>query len=96
MPKDPAGHLIPGRPSPMRAVPAAIARPEYVGRAAPSPNTGGWRTGGTSPAISCMKGSIFGQPVSTTLKWPTLSAMALNCAVSRGPVVQYRSKNPRM
>jgi methionyl aminopeptidase len=43
MPKDPAGHLIPGRPSPMRAVPAAIARPEYVGRAAPSPNTGGDR-----------------------------------------------------
>lgn len=43
MPKDPAGHLIPGRPSPARAVPAAIARPEYVGRAAPSPNTGGDR-----------------------------------------------------
>ena len=43
MPKDPAGHLIPGRPSPTRAVPAAIARPEYVGRAAPSPNTGGDR-----------------------------------------------------
>lgn len=43
MPKDPAGHLIPGRPSPMRAVPATIARPEYVGRAAPSPNTGGDR-----------------------------------------------------
>ncbi|RXZ50103.1 type I methionyl aminopeptidase [Agromyces binzhouensis] len=43
MPKDPAGHLIPGRLSPTRAVPAAIARPEYVGRAAPSPNTGGDR-----------------------------------------------------
>ena len=43
MPKDPAGHLIPGRPSPTRAVPAAIARPEYVGRTAPSPNTGGDR-----------------------------------------------------
>lgn len=43
MPKDPAGYLIPGRPSPTRAVPAAIARPEYVGRAAPSPNTGGDR-----------------------------------------------------
>jgi len=43
MPKDPAGRLIPGRLSPTRAVPATIARPEYVGRAAPSPNTGGDR-----------------------------------------------------
>ncbi|WP_353814026.1 type I methionyl aminopeptidase [Agromyces sp. SYSU T00266] len=43
MPKDPAGHLIPGRLSPTRPVPATIARPEYVGRAAPSPNTGGDR-----------------------------------------------------
>ncbi|MRX42522.1 type I methionyl aminopeptidase [Agromyces kandeliae] len=43
MPKDPAGHLISGRLSPTRAVPTTIARPEYVGRAAPSPNTGGDR-----------------------------------------------------
>ena len=43
MPKDPAGHLIPGRLSPTRAVPAGIGRPEYVGRPAPSPNTGGDR-----------------------------------------------------
>ncbi|MGR0320331.1 type I methionyl aminopeptidase [Agromyces sp. ZXT2-3] len=43
MPKDPAGHLIPGRLSPTRAVPSSIARPEYVGRPAPSPNTGGDR-----------------------------------------------------
>ncbi|MFC9918809.1 type I methionyl aminopeptidase [Agromyces binzhouensis] len=43
MPKDQAGHLIPGRLSPTRPVPAAIARPEYVGRTAPSPNTGGDR-----------------------------------------------------
>ncbi|GAA1062181.1 type I methionyl aminopeptidase [Agromyces bracchium] len=43
MPKDPAGRLIPGRLSPLRAVPASIPRPEYVGRAAPSPNTGGDR-----------------------------------------------------
>ena len=43
MPKDAAGHLIPGRLSPARAVPAAIARPEYVGRPAPAPNTGGDR-----------------------------------------------------
>ncbi len=43
MPKDSAGHLIPGRLSPARAVPATIGRPEYVGRAAPTPNTGGDR-----------------------------------------------------
>ena len=59
---------------------------------------GGAPTGRSSPPNSpaLMKGSTFGQPVSTTLKWPTLSAMAWNCAVSRGPVVQYRSKKPRM
>jgi methionyl aminopeptidase len=43
MPKDPAGHLIPGRLSPTRAVPDGIGRPEYVGRRGPSPNTGGDR-----------------------------------------------------
>jgi methionyl aminopeptidase len=43
MPKDPAGHLIPGRLSPTRVIPAGIARPEYVGRPGPSPNTGGDR-----------------------------------------------------
>jgi methionyl aminopeptidase len=45
MPKDASGHLIPGRPSPIRAVPQSIARPEYVGRRAPAPNAGGdWYT----------------------------------------------------
>jgi methionyl aminopeptidase len=45
MPKDASGHLIPGRLSPTRVVPAGIARPEYVGRAAPAPYTGGdWYT----------------------------------------------------
>lgn len=43
MPKDASGHLIPGRlPSPGK-VPNDIARPEYVGRPAPRPNTGGDR-----------------------------------------------------
>ena len=41
MPKDSAGHLVPGRLSPSRSVPAAIDRPEYVGKRAPSPYTGG-------------------------------------------------------
>ncbi|SFR78132.1 methionine aminopeptidase, type I [Agromyces sp. CF514] len=43
MPKDAAGHLIPGRLSPTRQVPSTIARPEYVGRAAPAQNTEGDR-----------------------------------------------------
>jgi len=41
MPWDAAGHLVPGVVSPMRAVPASIPRPEYVGRPAPPPYTGG-------------------------------------------------------
>lgn len=43
MPKDPDGLLIPGRLSPARPVHPSIPRPEYVGRAAPTPNTGGDR-----------------------------------------------------
>lgn len=35
MPRDALGHLVPGRISPRRAVPASIVRPEYVGRPAP-------------------------------------------------------------
>jgi len=34
--------LTPGRISPMRPVPSAIVRPEYVGRSAPSPSTDPW------------------------------------------------------
>ena len=40
MPRNSEGHLIPGRVSPQRAVPKHIARPEYVGKAAPSPLRG--------------------------------------------------------
>ncbi|MGO1316512.1 MAG: type I methionyl aminopeptidase, partial [Cellulomonadaceae bacterium] len=32
--------LTPGTPTPVRTVPAAIERPEYVGRPAPRPFTG--------------------------------------------------------
>ncbi|WP_349864516.1 type I methionyl aminopeptidase [Leifsonia sp. WHRI 6310E] len=41
MPKDSAGRLIPGRVSAMRPVPSHIARPEYVGKPSPAPNTRG-------------------------------------------------------
>ncbi|WP_416446767.1 type I methionyl aminopeptidase [Leucobacter sp. HNU] len=40
MPFDSAGHLVPGRVSPVRAVPKQIQRPPYVGRDAPPPYTG--------------------------------------------------------
>ncbi|WP_022880906.1 type I methionyl aminopeptidase [Gryllotalpicola ginsengisoli] len=41
MPKDSAGHLIPGRISPRRTVPGGIPRPEYVGKSGPEKYTGG-------------------------------------------------------
>jgi len=41
MPRDAAGHLMPGHISPARAVPAGIRRPEYVGNAEPRPDTHG-------------------------------------------------------
>lgn len=41
MPKDNSGLLTPGRLSPTRAVPATIARPEYVGKVAPAKNAFG-------------------------------------------------------
>lgn len=40
MPFDANGHLIPGKLSPQREVPRAIARPPYVGLDAPPPYTG--------------------------------------------------------
>lgn len=43
MPKDVHGKLIPGTIAPIRTVPAQIARPEYVGKPAPSAHQGGDR-----------------------------------------------------
>lgn len=43
MPKAHDGTLLPGRVSPQRLVPGKIARPEYVGRPAPAPHSGGDR-----------------------------------------------------
>ncbi|GAA1792219.1 type I methionyl aminopeptidase [Leucobacter iarius] len=40
MPFDSAGHLVPGRVSPVRVVPKQIQRPPYVGLDAPPPYTG--------------------------------------------------------
>ncbi|KRF31209.1 type I methionyl aminopeptidase [Yonghaparkia sp. Soil809] len=41
MPRDASGHLIAGRLSPQRQVPAGIPRPEYVGKASPAAHVGG-------------------------------------------------------
>ena len=43
MPVNVDGHLIPGRVSPRREVPASIQRPEYVGKKSPAPHTAGDR-----------------------------------------------------
>lgn len=43
MPRSESGILIPGRVSGLRKVPDSIARPEYVGKPAPAPHTGGDR-----------------------------------------------------
>jgi methionyl aminopeptidase len=40
MPRDSAGHLVPGVVSPQRSVPKHIARPEYVGKKEPAEFTG--------------------------------------------------------
>lgn len=40
MPKNSHGHLIPGRITAHRSVPASIPRPEYVGKPGPAPYTG--------------------------------------------------------
>ncbi|WP_294180548.1 type I methionyl aminopeptidase [uncultured Schumannella sp.] len=40
MPRDNAGHLVPGVVSPERRVPRHISRPEYVGKSGPAPFTG--------------------------------------------------------
>ena len=40
MPRDAAGHLVPGLISPPRPVPKSIPRPEYVGRPGPRPFEG--------------------------------------------------------
>jgi methionyl aminopeptidase len=40
MPRNSLGHLVPGRVTPLRSVPAGIQRPEYVGRSGPKEFTG--------------------------------------------------------
>ncbi|CAM5327719.1 type I methionyl aminopeptidase [Leifsonia shinshuensis] len=41
MPKDSAGHLVPGRVTALRHVPSRIPRPEYVGKPGPAPSDRG-------------------------------------------------------
>lgn len=41
MPRDASGHLVAGRLSPDRSVPAGIPRPEYVGKVMPATHVGG-------------------------------------------------------
>lgn len=50
MPKDQFGKLIPGTLSPIRSVPASIAKPNYVGKPSPPPHQGGDRYDATEIA----------------------------------------------
>jgi methionyl aminopeptidase len=68
--------LQPGRPTPIRTVPAAIARPEYVGRPGPAPSTDPWvqtpeiiekmRVASRLAARAMVEGSKLVQPGTTT------------------------------
>ncbi len=68
--------LKPGRPTPIRSVPASIARPEYVGRDKPAPSTDPWvqtpeiiekmRVASRLAAQAMVEGSKLVQPGVTT------------------------------
>jgi methionyl aminopeptidase len=68
--------LQPGRPTPIRTVPATIARPEYVGRPGPAPSTDPWvqppeiiekmRVASRLAARAMVEGSKLVQPGVTT------------------------------
>ncbi len=68
--------LQPGRPTPIRTVPAGIARPEYVGRPGPAVSTDPWvqspeiiekmRVAGRLAARAMVEGSRLVQPGTTT------------------------------
>ena len=63
MPKDNSGLLTPGRLSPARAVPANIARPEYVGKVAPVKNVFGDVWGSAEIELIRAAGKIAAQAV---------------------------------
>jgi methionyl aminopeptidase len=63
MPKDNSGLLTPGRLSPARAVPAAIARPEYVGKLAPAKSGHGDVWGSAEIELIRAAGKIAAQAV---------------------------------
>jgi len=68
--------LQPGRPTPIRSVPASIARPEYVGRPGPAPSTDPWvqtpeiiekmRVASRLAARAMVEGAKLVQPGTTT------------------------------
>lgn len=65
MPRDPAGHLIPGRVGGARRVPDRIPRPEYVGRPGPREYTGDDRYSPDEVARIRTAGRIAAQAVET-------------------------------
>ncbi len=63
MPRDAHGHLVAGRLAPQRAVPSGIERPEYVGKIAPAPHTGGDVYDAATIELIRVSGSIAAQAV---------------------------------
>lgn len=91
MPWDASGKLIPGKLSPRREVPAAITRPEYVGRASPMPFRGSdvktveqiakIRAAGTIAADAI---ALVGSRIKAGMTTDELDAIAHDFLVSRG------------
>ena len=63
MPRDEHGHLVAGRLSPQRSVPASIPKPPYVGKAAPPPHVGGDIYDGETIELIRESGRIAAQAV---------------------------------
>jgi methionyl aminopeptidase len=68
MPRNDAGHLLPGRVGASRRVPERIARPEYVGRPGPRPYEGDDRYTGEEVDRIRVAGRIAAQAVAEVAK----------------------------
>ena len=91
MPKDNSGLLVAGRVSPRRAVPTAIARPEYVGKAAPQKNVHGdvWKPEDierirAAGRIAAQAVELVGQHVAPGVTTDELDELAHDFIVSQG------------
>jgi methionyl aminopeptidase len=91
MPRDSHGHLVAGRISPTRTVPASIQRPEYVGKAAPRKYTGTDRYDATqverireSGRIAAGAVEVVGAAISPGVPTDALDVLAHDYIVGQG------------